>query len=268
MSGLESFVELALDPLRPVALLADIHANIEALAMVVEWLDARSVSQAIVLGDAIGYGASPAAVVDLLEDRGWAAIRGNHEDMLGDLSLALSRGNLKPAARRSIEWTRQQVGPEWVQRLASLPLAARLAEATLAVHGSVADSRRCYAYTYDLSIEINRRALRSLGAPAGALVLHGHTHRPCLFVCDQQGFEELDGRDGTYRLPAANDCFLNPGSVGLPRDGDQRAAFAILEVAARSVRFVRLEYDVATAAARIRRAGYGDEIAERLLRAR
>ena len=269
---MSAWQDLPIEPGRPLALLADVHANLEALHAVVEDLDRQGVDQAVVLGDLVGYGASPNEVVAVVEQKGWPMIRGNHEDMLRSFATVDARGVLKKRARKAIEWTRDQLESGVSSRLASLPLGARLAPDLWAVHGSLVDPVHCYAYIYDLSMDLNVRALRRLGAPAGTVVLHGHTHWPRLFRISGDTWHEqrasADGELGERRLGFDGEWMLNPGSVGYPRDGDARAGFAIWWHAERRLEHRRLAYDVEAAAEKVRRAGYAPEMAERLIEAR
>ncbi len=249
----------------PLALLADIHANIEALAAVTGWLDQHGIKQAVVLGDLIGYGAAPNEVLGEIRRRGWLAIRGNHEDILLDPTYSEQRGGLKARARAALDWTRQHLDVSSRQFIESLPLAAALGHEMIAVHGSLVDPRRCYAYIYDLSLDLNIRRMTELALPPGILIVHGHTHQTKIFQVQEEDWNELDPAPGERRLDPASSFFINPGSVGLPRDGNPQASFMVWDAAHRSLRSVRVAYDVQSAAQRILLAGYSDEVAEYLL---
>ena len=266
---METWSESTADLGRPLALLADIHANLEALEAVLDFLDAEGIHQAWVLGDLVGYGASPVEVVDRIKERGWPMIRGNHEDMLLSFAHADDRGVLKKRARKAVEWTRERLGPRQCKRLGCLPSAARNND-LWAVHGSLVDPSHCYAYLYDLSLDLNIRALRHRNPSSGTVVAHGHTHTPKIFrVSGHDGFDHPLPRDEEgIELSTEEEWLINPGSVGYPRDGDVRASLMIWHGHKRRLRYVRLSYDVESAAERIRRAGYAPEIAERLLEAR
>jgi diadenosine tetraphosphatase ApaH/serine/threonine PP2A family protein phosphatase len=212
----------------------------------------------------VGYGASPQEVSDRIRQRAWPRLRGNHEDMLGDFSIVDGRGMLKKRARASIEWTREVLGPERVAELAGLPRALRPAPDVLAVHGSLVDPNFCYAYIYDLSLDLNIRRLHELATPPGTLVLHGHTHWPKVFRVTEGGeWRDLKIGEGEVGLDREARYFVNPGSVGHPRDGDPRASLMVWDPAGRRLEHVRLEYDIETTLGRIRAAGYSEEIVER-----
>ena len=261
---------LSLDGDRPTALLADIHANIDALQAVCAYLDRQGVDQALVLGDIVGYGASPVRVIDEIDNRGWAMIRGNHEDMLGSFDTVDARGRLKSCARRSIEWTRRQLDDTARHRLARLPTAGRCPPHLWAVHGSLVDPTFCYAYIYELSLDLNVAALERAELPAGSLVAHGHTHHAGIFRVVGGTWSRLEaGADGSpTHLDPESRWLINPGSVGYPRDGDPRASFMIWEPATRRLGRIRLPYDVEAAARRIDQEAYAPGLAERLRAAR
>lgn len=266
--GLDSLPSLGLDPERPFAVLADLHANAEAISAVARWLDEHAVDQALVLGDLIGYGASPQQTVDLVRERRWCVVRGNHEDMLLDISHVERTRALKSAARRALEWTRERLDSEAVAWFRELPPAARVGRTGLAVHGSLVDPRHCYAYIYEFSIGLNADCLRQLDPPPGTVVWFGHTHRAASYRVGRSTCIELETSVGDADLSTSDHHFVNPGSVGFPRDGDARAAFAVFDEARRGLRRVRLVYDVQTAAEKIRWGGYDESLAARLLAAR
>lgn len=257
---------LALDATRPWALLADLHANIEALLEVVTWLEAEGIGQTLVLGDLVGYGASPGEVVAEVEARGFVALRGNHEEML--LGMAPETVYAKERARRAIAWTASRLGAAERAYLGSLPTIGRIGEQALAVHGSLADPRHCYAYIYDLSLGLNMRAFEQRGCPRGGMVFHGHTHRAALFAQSPDREEHVLPLGANQVLADATAYFINPGSVGYSRDGDPRASFMVYSPLDRRLRWIRLPYDIERSAAGIRAAGYDDNMAERLLFAR
>lgn len=268
MRSLAELPVFGLDVDRPFALLADVHSNLEALSEVLRWLDAQGVEQGVVLGDVIGYGASPGEVMALLRRLGWPVLRGNHEDMFLDFGNLDPWLSLNERARRAICWTRQQLDGEARDYISTLPDAALLGGEAIAVHGSLVDPRHCHAYIYELSLDLNLRRLNELQAPAGTLVVYGHTHRPKVFRAAGEEWRQLDSESGELRLEPGAYHFVNPGSVGYPRDGDPRASFMVWHPRRRELALIRLPYDVAAAARKIRAAGYHDEIAARLLEAR
>jgi diadenosine tetraphosphatase ApaH/serine/threonine PP2A family protein phosphatase len=255
--------ELPTDAAEPYALLADLHGNLEALQEVTAWLDANGVQQAVVLGDLVGYGASPTEVVALVRERGWSALRGNHEEMLLGLDRGARQGMVKERARAAIDWTRQSLDGTSDDYLAALPAAARISDDVVCVHGSLVDPLHCYAYIYDLSLDLNIRSLRQLDGPPGTLVFFGHTHWPKHFRVEGDTWQEMP-LEAETSLDRDAEHFLNPGSVGYPRDGDPRASFMVYAPRPRRLHHLRLAYDIETATRKIERAGYHEDIAPRL----
>ncbi|MFN7962282.1 MAG: metallophosphoesterase family protein [Thermoanaerobaculia bacterium] len=262
MSWLTALPELAPEPDAPWALLADLHANLPATEAVAAYLREQGLGRVVVVGDLVGYGAQPAQVVDLVRHEGWLAIRGNHDEMV--LGIEPENIVIKPYARDAIEWSRQRLAPEQLAYLGALEPWGRLGSSVVLVHGSLVDSRKCYAYLYDLSLDLNIRRLRELELGPGTLVVTGHTHRPAVFEVQGDEGHSLAVPAGGLELDPGRHYFVNPGSVGFSRDGDPRASLMIFEPRHRLVRLVRVAYDLDRAVASILEAGYGPRIAERL----
>lgn len=251
----------------PIALLADLHANFEALLAVDARLTREGVRDAIVLGDLVGYGASPREVIDLVRRRGWRCIRGNHEELLLGRAPAARAGATKRIALRTLRAQAAQLGADDLAFLSALPASAVFDGGLIAVHGSLVDPDHCYSYIYEFSIDLNIAALRARRTAPGSLLLYGHTHAPSLIEVLGDAWWPLE-TGMLHELLPDRDYFVNPGSVGFPRDGDPRASLMLLDPLGRRLRHLRVEYDVGAAAARIRTAGDLPGLAERLLAAR
>jgi predicted phosphodiesterase len=266
LSWLLDLPELLGEPSAPVALLADLHGNLPALRAVLAELERRGVANALVLGDLVGYGPWPVEVVAEVRARGWPAIAGNHEQML--LGRAPEHLAPKPWALAALVWTAAQLAPSARAYLEALPLCGRMGTDWVLVHGALVDPRHCYAYTYDLSLDLNVRKLRELDLPAGVVVATGHTHRAAVFEVVGDEWQARDLRAGPLVLAADRSHFVNPGSVGYPRDGDPRASFAIWDAARRQLEVVRVAYPVAETLAALRQVGFDERFLERLEAAR
>ena len=253
---LEDFALLPLDPSRPFALLADVHASIEALKAVAEQLDRSGVAAAVVIGDLVGYGASPQEVVDFVVERDWSLVRGNHEDMILDISHVERTRSLKSSARRALAWTLERLDAASLELFEYMPLAARIGDRALLLHGSLVDPRHCYAYIYEFSLELNANRLREIAPPAGTVVCFGHTHMPAVFSVHAHACTEVSPIPGSMRLPGNSYHLVNPGSVGFSRDGDPRASFMLFDPSSRRLEHFRIGYDIETSAKKIRTAGY------------
>jgi len=239
-------------------ILTDIHANLEALETVLSDAQARGYDETLVLGDLVGYGADPNAVVERVRAlQPTAIVRGNHDKVAFGLDQA---EGFNTVARTAAQWTLEVLTPENREWVASLPQGPLAVDDLIEIcHGAPYDED---AYIFDETDA--RLALKTATRP---LCLFGHTHYPVAF--------ELTNGSFTRRGPAADaeahvdlgegvTCLLNPGSVGQPRDGDPRAAWLLLDTDRPSAVWRRVEYDIAGAAAAIRRARLPDSLAERL----
>jgi predicted phosphodiesterase len=234
-------------------ILSDIHANLEAHQAVLA--DAHGKYDRIVcIGDLVGYGADPNAIVDWARQNVAVIIRGNHDRVNAETDPN-GPESFNPAAQSSTIWTRNALFPESREYLHRLPRGPLPYEGLDLVHGSPVDEDEYVVTASDAA-----PLLPHLDAP---LTFFGHTHR--------QGGFRLARRSVAF-LPAARRVeiepkyfyLVNPGSVGQPRDGDPRAAYALYSPEERAVEFHRVAYDVDRAAAKIRAAGLPDFLAARL----
>jgi len=217
-----------------VALLSDIHANVIALEAVLR--DLPEVSGIWVMGDTVGYGPDPAPTLALLRERGATLIAGNH-----DRAVATGEGLelFNAAARTAAERHRAWLGGADRDFLAGLPLTLEPAAGYAICHGSPRDP--LWEYIFDARAA--GYAMAGLAVPRCCV---GHTHVPARFPV------------GDAKV------MINPGSVGQPRDGDPRAAYAVLDVDRATVDFHRVAYDVPETQKRMRALKLPDMLAERL----
>ena len=234
-----------------VAVLSDIHANIVALDAV---LAAGGPVDAIWhLGDIVGYGPEPDAVVARLAEVGAIGVAGNHD-------LAAIGGSqiewFNPDARAAMEWTRARISDRTRSWLAALPTTRVIAGVSL-VHGSPRDP----VWEYVTSVPVARANLALLATPLG---LHGHTHLPKAWA-DRDGRIEAitPGPGSTFQLNG-QPALLNPGSVGQPRDGDPGACWLEIDTDAHLATWRRTTYDTALVAAAMLDAGLPSRLADRL----
>ena len=237
-----------------VVVLSDIHANLPALDAVLGAIG--RVDAVWHLGDVVGYGAEPDAVVERLRDIGAVGVRGNHD------AAALGGREIEwfnPEARTAMDWTRRAIGPPTRAWLAALP-PTRVEGDVLLVHGSPRDP----TWEYVTGPVVARENLPRLAEHGARLGLHGHTHVPMAFVAAGEGVDSLAPADGTVLALAGRSALLNPGSVGQPRDGLPTASWMVLDLAADEASWHRVRYDVAAAAGRNRAAGLPERLAARL----
>jgi diadenosine tetraphosphatase ApaH/serine/threonine PP2A family protein phosphatase len=249
-----------------LALLSDLHANRQALDACLDHARAQGVDWYAFLGDLVGYGADPVAVVEqvmALYAQGALVIQGNHDAMAvtpptGDTSTGSS----------TAQWTHEQLNGVQREFLAHLPLTASL-EHLLLVHAS-ADKPEAWRYVdSERAATVCLDAARARGTPGGMAQNHivvGHVHHQTLYYQgagrDLMPFKPTVGVG--VPVPRLRACVATVGSVGQPRDGDPRAMYAIYDLAAGRLTFHRVAYDHAAAAAAIRQAGLPEYFAQRL----
>jgi predicted phosphodiesterase len=238
--------------------LTDIHANLEALEACLGDARRRGYDSALVLGDLVGYAADPNGVVELVQKLAPVAIvRGNHDKVACGLEQP---DGFNTVAKRAALWTFENLTPANRAWLAGVPRGPVVVDALVEIcHGSPYDED---AYIFD---ELD--ALRALKRSRRPLCLFGHTHYPITF-------EFADGRvdavgpsedaESHLTLREGSKYLLNPGSVGQPRDGDPRAAYAIVDGDARMVELVRVDYPVEVTQAKVLKAGLPEVLAQRL----
>jgi diadenosine tetraphosphatase ApaH/serine/threonine PP2A family protein phosphatase len=240
-----------------LAILADIHANREALTAVLADMAERGISRTAVLGDIVGYGPDPAWCADriaALVDQGALAVQGNHDAAIGKPDPGLC-----DTARNVIGWTRAQLSAAQKSFLAALPLTLDTAD-TLLVHASA------HAPQDWLYVRNAERARPSFRACRHHLILCGHTHVPLLVCADATGrCTEIPIRHG-QPLPLLRQrrWLAVVGSVGQPRDGVAQAGYAVLDQGANTLTFRRVPYDCAETARKTRAAGLPEPLARRL----
>jgi len=248
-----------------VLLLSDLHANLQATEAVLA--DAAGWERALVLGDLVGYGADPAAVIDIVRGLAHATvIRGNHDKAAAGLTNA---ADFNPIARHAAEWTAATLDADRAAYIRDLPQGPvsidGLGISAVICHGAPFDEDH---YLFDAD-----DAARAFDAADEDLILYGHTH---LQIAFRQTIEATAWPSNQARrivtpldadMVAANGTarsLVNPGSVGQPRDGDPRAAYGMLDTESGTLQLRRVVYDISEAQRRIRAAGLHPQLAERL----
>jgi predicted phosphodiesterase len=238
-----------------IAVIADIHANLEALEAVMARIAELTVDDIVCLGDIVGYNANPNECIDIIRREKIVSVLGNHD--------VAASGREEPdgfnaLAQSAVFWTRKHLTPENRLFLLNLPPEARVGDFIL-VHGSIHDTNR-----YLLSRDAAADNFRMLAGLPGDLKLgfFGHTHIGMTFI-DFQGSISSD-HSPELLLSSGMHYLINPGSVGQPRDGDPRASFLVYDSVDRTVRFFRVEYDIKQCQAKIVRAGLPPQLAWRL----
>ena len=243
-------------------LLSDIHSNLEALQACLAAAPAYDI--AVNLGDIVGYGASPNEVTDQSRAMGKLFVRGNHDKAVTGLT---DLNDFNPVAGVAALWTRDQLtsqNNDWLRQLPKGPVTCAELPGMQFVHGSPLDE--------DEYVVNSGEAFASLREAATPVTFFGHTHL-------QGGFYDSGGGDNAFypeyktigksesldiTLAKNTRYLINPGSVGQPRDGDWRAAFAVFDTEARILSFRRVPYDLKTAQDKINAANLPPRLASRL----
>ena len=238
--------------------ISDIHANLEAYETVMAASREFGWDRVIVLGDLVGYGGDPNAVVERVRDLvPHALIRGNHDKVGSGIENA---DGFNAVARSAIRWTYDTLTDDNRAWLAALPAGPVDVDGAFEIcHGTPFDED---AYVFD-----DLDALRALHASRRDLCLFGHTHVQVGYSLARNQFAvETNGdvRPFDIALKPETKYLINPGSVGQPRDGDPRAGFGIVDAEKVSVTIYRIPYPIAKAQARIVEQGLPEILAERL----
>ena len=237
-----------------IALISDIHANLEALETALADIDAKAIKHIVCLGDIINYGANPNECLNRVRQVSKIIIQGNHEAALMSDRIA---STFNPNALQAILWTRRQISEEDRCIFSSLPFTHAEKDWTV-VHGML-ETPEEFEYLFDPA-----DALRNFPLMNTPVCFYGHTHMPMLF--SQKDKRSLHLAAGKYPLSRENRYIINVGSIGQPRDHDPRLGYMIFDAEEFSIELVRLNYDIDTAAGKIRKAGLPTFLAERLRR--
>ena len=247
-----------------IAIISDLHSNREALEAVFAHIRGLGLETIYCLGDIVGYGPDPEFCVDLVRGHSEVTLMGNHDE-----ALFLDASDFNPHARAAIEYTRSRMQPRWYSSgekrarwkwLKSLPLVHTEGRFVF-VHGSPRDPVREYVLSTDGFL--NPDKLRQIFDSFEGVAVGGHTHHPGVHDEDLR-FRGLNGQDShSVELEEGRKYFVNVGSVGQPRDNDNRACYAVVEEG--RVTWHRVPYDFQATARKILDTGQLSEILARRL---
>jgi len=250
-----------------IAFLSDLHANLEALEVALQDLDQRGVEHLVCLGDVVGYGASPREVIELVRSRFEACLQGNHDAALLDDQDAFG---FNERALAAIDWTRRELDPEkeehwplwdWLGALTpSMELEIPGAESVQIVHASPREPLT--EYLMPTLAADGERVQANFAAAEHRVTFFGHTHHPGYFA-EGEAYCRAASVDNLLELDPERRYLINVGSVGQPRDGDPRLAYALFD--GKTVSWQRLDYPKEAASDRIQQAGLPESLAARLL---
>jgi len=233
------------------AIIADIHANLEALTAVLEDAKAQNPTHYVCLGDVVGYNANPKECLKIIRDMNIPCVKGNHDEYC---SIDEQLEGFNPNAAEAVHWTRRQLSPEDREWLRDLKYTKMVANFTI-VHATL-DAPQRWGYVFD-----KLQAAASFPYQTTPVCFFGHTHVPVAFMRDTV---VRGGTFSKFKVDPAKKYFVNVGAVGQPRDNNPKAAYVVYDVEASTIELRRVDYDIAAAQAKIREAGLPERLAERL----
>jgi len=224
------------------AIIADIHANLEALEVVLKDAKEQHCTHYACLGDVVGYNANPKECLDIIREMGMPCIKGNHDEYCSNEG---AMEGFNPYAAEAVSWTRRQLSPEdrkWLRELKYLRLVASFS----IVHATL-DGPQRWGYVFD-----RLAAAASFTYQNTNVCFFGHTHVPVAFIRDSVV------RGGTYskfKVEPGRKYFVNVGAVGQPRDGNPKAGYVVYDLDEGTIELRRLDYDIPGVQAKIIKAG-------------
>ena len=238
--------------------LTDLHANLEALEACLADARTRKFDAVLILGDVIGYGPDPNGVIDCIHKLDVSAIvRGNHDKV----ALGVEQANgFNPAARNAARWTLNTLTAANRAWIADLPRGpVDVDDLVVICHGAPFDED---TYIFD---ELD--AMRALTSASRPVCLFGHTHYAIAFELGPSGLAVVGPSqmgDAHIEMASGSRYLVNPGSVGQPRDGDPRAAYALVDTTKQTLEMRRVSYPVEVTQEKMLRAGLPEPLARRL----
>lgn len=239
-----------------IGIFSDVHANIEAMNAVVDAFRSERIDKYVCIGDVVGYGASPNECCDLIRKLAAFTILGNHDAAVAG---RMDYSYYYEAARHALDVHAAMVSPENMAWLKGLPYQHKVDEGdVLLCHGSPV---RLEEFEYIFAPEQARECL-PIWEKLGHITLIGHSHLCKVFALTRNSVEELPSAD--FDLEPDKKYIVSVGSVGQPRDFDNRASFTVFDTEKKRFEFKRIEYDIELAADKVLRARLERNFAHRL----
>jgi len=224
------------------AIISDIHSNVEALTAVMDDIASQGVDEILCLGDVVGYGPDPEECIDMIEEKCRFCLSGNH-----DYAVLTRAERFNPLAEEAVDFTRRRLRPKWYSfgrlraRWSFLEgiFEQKREQDVLYVHGSPRDSRNEYILETDITFG-NVEKIEEIFALVPRLCFVGHTHVPGI-ITEEFEFKAPSDFGGEIELDPDEKYIINVSAVGQPRDGDNRACYAIVD--GNKIAYRRVEYD-------------------------
>jgi len=224
------------------AIIADIHANLHAFQAVLADMKREACTDAVCLGDIVGYNANPKECLDMIRGMNMLCVKGNHEEYCSTDDIL---EGFNPAATKAVTWTRNQLTHDDRQWLGSLPYV-RSVEGFTIVHATL-DAPEKWGYVFD-----KLAAASSLAHQRTPVCFFGHTHVPVAFVQDRT---VRGGVFQKFSVERGKRYFVNVGAVGQPRDNNPKAAYVTYDLESQVIELRRVDYDIPGAQGAIVTAG-------------
>lgn len=224
-----------------IAIISDIHSNIEALTEVVKVIDELRADRVVCLGDVVGYGASPNECCEIIRNLAEVTLLGNHDAAVAG---RMDYSFYYEAARQALDWSASVIADEHLAWLKSLPYTYRIGEVGFC-HGSPLDPQ---AYEYIFALEQARELVPYI-EELPEVTFIGHSHLCKAFAIGPDDVTDVVAQK--FGIKRGSKYIVSVGSVGQPRDYDNRSCFVLYDTDARTVEYHRVEYDIESSAQRI-----------------
>jgi predicted phosphodiesterase len=234
-----------------LAIISDVHANLEALRATLGDIACRRVDQIVCLGDIVGYHSEPETCIALLRQAGALCVAGNHDRAVAG---QITTETFSALAARAVAWTRARLSADDLEYLARLPLQASIQDELVMVHGALHPETGCESVRLD-SDERRRLSFSALIAHSSRarICAFGHTHH--LGIYELRG-EQMRMNQGEEVATSGQAYYLvNPGTVGQPRSSEKRATYLVLDATLGVIAVRRVEYDAAVTLAKTQKEG-------------
>lgn len=238
-----------------VAVLSDIHGNLEAFQAVVENLDSRNPDKVICLGDLIGYGPNPEEVIQLFIEKGYISVLGNHEAALLDPRM---RNWLNFQARENSIHTEKLISKSSLEFCSKLKNSITEQNAVF-VHGFPPRSVLQY-----ITFKSDKDLKKFFTTSSSDLFFVGHTHDLFIICWDGNNTEKIRFSSELFELHPDKKYIVNAGSVGQPRDGSNTAKIIFWDTVAHTLEIAQIPYDFKKTTLKIKKRGFPDAYGYRL----
>src|SRR5580704_14603012 len=236
------------------AIIADIHANLEAFQVVLDDIEKQKCTHVCCLGDVVGYNANPKECLDTIRAMNIPCVKGNHDEYC---SMDEALEGFNPHAAEAVNWTRQQLSPDerlWLKDLKYF----RMVTSFSMVHATL-DGPQRWGYVFD-----KLAAAASFTYQNTGVCFFGHTHVPVAFIRDDRDKTVRGGTYSKFKVDPTKKYFVNVGSVGQPRDNNPKSAYVVYDMDVGTIELRRLDYDIPAVQKKILEAGLPARLAERL----